>query len=559
MLVLLLFIAEMPWLCSSDWWCHHNCQVPWRPDMSHNQGNDNLSMFMARHWRQDQAHSVLEPVFAVPWYIDVFLTIERRVGRHSFGCPTYGRLQYISGLKEKNDVQFSEMLTASSEITDSSVIYQQVIPQRVLVYSSPNVKDFSDVKWILIDGTFKRCPKQFYQCVTFLSRERRTGTFFPLCHCLLPNKCSDTYKLMFSVVSEQFPMPNLEFVTVDFEKALINAVKSWISGKNRPVHILGCKFHFSKCLTKHFRQAKKRSRKSKQPLQKGKKDSRENEKKRELTQIEQAFISQFYSLPFLRRVEIEKILRALSTVEHPHHTFIRYFEKTWMGGDIFPLWNLSHRDGTGLGSMYTNNGIESFHKTMSRQLSPHPKIQSFLRWAEAFAEESIQMIRIQGPREWERDLDHTIRRVDVIGKWMNLLLNYPTKPLYRPFSFGFYCPHCGGLNQLAGVRRNHLLCQNESCAHYKSSIQAGVVLDQVKTSLRNSVDFAIRQMIPKRQICWALENLTIWMQTLDSDNLPDNEKDYIQRMCDFCNEERHEIENRVPVFFPAASFVVWNK
>ena len=78
-------------------------------------------------------------------------------------APLAAILHYISGIREKNDVQLREILTAISEIADGSIIYQQVIPQRMLIYSSPKIRDFCDAKWLLIDGTFRRCPKQFYQ------------------------------------------------------------------------------------------------------------------------------------------------------------------------------------------------------------------------------------------------------------------------------------------------------------------------------------------------------------------------------------------------------------
>ena len=118
--------------------------------------------------------------------------------------------------------------------------------------------------------------------------------------------------------------------SVDFERALIKATKQWISRKKRPVHILGCKFHFSKCISKHFRKGIRKKR---------------------MTTLEKEFLGQCYGLPFLQKADIEQILKVLGTLDHPHETFIRYFKRTWMSDDMFSLWNISHREGDGLGSL----------------------------------------------------------------------------------------------------------------------------------------------------------------------------------------------------------------
>ena len=187
-----------------------------------------------------------------------------------------------------------------------------------------------------------------------------------------------------------------------------------------------------------------------------------------------------------------------------------------MSDDMFSLWNISHREGDGLGSPYTNNGIESFHGTMSRQLSPHPGVQVFLRWIEAFSDECVRIIRATGAREWERSLDPQIRRIDILTRWTDLLQHYPTKALYQPLAFGFSCPHCGTVNPLAGRRRTHLLFK------------------QVKDSLLSSLTVAIRAGFPRIQLCRALKNLDYWMGTLNSDNLREDEKTYIRQVCELC-------------------------
>ena len=443
-----------------------------------------------------------------------FMRVNETLSSTLLTAPVAAVLQYISAMKKQDKLQLDEILTGIAEVQEGSVIYQQVVPQRLIVYSHPQIRELSDVKWLLIDGTFRRCPKQFYQCVTFLSRESRTGVFFPLCHCLLPDKCLETYNLLFSIIDGLFPFPNLEFVTVDFEKALINAAQTWISSKKRPVRILGCKFHFSKCITKHFRKSRRKK----------------------MTDMEREFISLFYSLPFLQESDIKRLFNALSTVDHPHAAFIAYFRRTWMKKDIFPLWNVSHQDNDGLNTMYTNNGIESFHKLMSRQLNPHPQVQVFLRWAEDVCEERLKMIRFQATRDWEQSSDHRIQRIEVLARWADLLQYYPTRQEYRVLSFGFTCPHCARFNNLVGRRRCHLKCENSQCIYYSRNIECDTVFSQVQDSLLASLSMATRFQIPRDQLHTVLENLLFWMWTLYSDDIPEDERSYVLQVCHFLDD-----------------------
>lgn len=203
------------------------------------------------------------------------------------------------------------------------------------------------VLWVC-DTTFSRWDKW---CV------------FSICPCSLPNNEADTYARMFSILESSFSFPNLAFVTFDFEKALISSARTWMSRKQRAARLLGCKFHFSMCLNKHFRKSKTRR----------------------LEQSEKYFIQQFVRFPFLPKEDILALLEALQTVEHPYWDFIRYFRRTWMNDDImFELWNFSHMDDEGPIRMYTINAIEAFRKRTSLELSPYPQVQRFLCWVELY-------------------------------------------------------------------------------------------------------------------------------------------------------------------------------
>ena len=53
---------------------------------------------------------------------------------------------------------------------------------------------------ILIDGTFRYCPTFFMQLYTIHGTVN--GYYMPLVYCLLPNKTQDTYRKMWTVITD---------------------------------------------------------------------------------------------------------------------------------------------------------------------------------------------------------------------------------------------------------------------------------------------------------------------------------------------------------------------
>ena len=425
--------------------------------------------------------------------------------------PLLALLQYISALKCDTSLRLEERLTQSAGISEGCIIYQQVLPSKLVCFSFKDLRNLAGtVRWLLIDGTFRTCPKQFYQCVTLLSLEESTGVFFPICHCLLPDKTLETYMLMFSILDASLMFDNLEFITIDFERALIKAVRIWTQRKQRRIRILGCKFHFAKALNKHFKRRKKRK----------------------LSELEREFIHLFLVFPFLCKGDIEAILKCLSTVKHRHEGFVKYFTKNWMKDDLIGLWNFSDMDDDGLITRYTNNAIEAFHKRMSLELSPHPSVQRFLRWVEMYGKERHQVITSTEPGWCTRDADKSVDRREAIFRWMQLLQEYPTREEFRVLAFSFTC-HCGVINDLAGRRWSHLFCRNSECDYSRGLLTVDFVFTQASMTLGQSVA-ALQSRSGDRSILQAaLVDLAFWFDTLVSESSAPAELEYIQRMVDY--------------------------
>ena len=228
-------------------------------------------------------------------------------------------------------------------------------PNDFLVYSHPEVKEHvKKVHWILIDGTFQSCPSRFKQLVTILSREEKTGTFFPILHALMPSRTTESYLRLFEIVDQYFSFDQLSYITADFEKSQTNVVRQWAARRKKKVEIIGCKFHYSKASGRR---------------------SKEETKKRKLTEEGREFLLAFQSMPFLERDDITNMLDSLETLVHPYDKFVDYFTRQWMPEEIFKLWNLSGKQSKGILTRYTNNALESCNGRLGWEFQQHPQTQ----------------------------------------------------------------------------------------------------------------------------------------------------------------------------------------
>jgi hypothetical protein len=93
---------------------------------------------------------------------------------------------------------------------------------------------------IYLDGTFNYCTI-FLQLFTI--HNIKNGHYIPLAFCLLPDKCTQTYRDLLLLIMTECSKLNLTFcpkhVVADFEKAIYNAVSAvWPQSQ-----IVGCRFH----------------------------------------------------------------------------------------------------------------------------------------------------------------------------------------------------------------------------------------------------------------------------------------------------------------------------
>src|SRR6218665_1018683 len=93
---------------------------------------------------------------------------------------------------------------------------------------------------LYVDRTFSLVPLFFSQ--VFVVMANRGGFVLPVLYALLPNKEGETYHQIFHAISELWPNLNPTSVSIDFEQAVIRAVRATFP--NSSIH--GCLFHLTK-------------------------------------------------------------------------------------------------------------------------------------------------------------------------------------------------------------------------------------------------------------------------------------------------------------------------
>ena len=111
----------------------------------------------------------------------------------------------------------------------------------VVFATCTNLRTLAACDIVLMDGTFKSCPRFFMQLYTIFGYANHF--YLPLVYGLLSNKEQSTYERFLLRVIAQCVSMNLVFepsvVLTDFEKAAMNAVSTVLPASR----LHGCRFH----------------------------------------------------------------------------------------------------------------------------------------------------------------------------------------------------------------------------------------------------------------------------------------------------------------------------
>lgn len=116
---------------------------------------------------------------------------------------------------------------------------------RILIFGRQSTGAWTNqIEKLYVDGTFSLAPALFSQI--FVIMAERGGFVLPVLYALLPNKEGQTYRRMFEAVKGFWPNLNPSSVSMDFEQAVIGAVRDTFP--NCAVH--GCLFHLTQNMRK---------------------------------------------------------------------------------------------------------------------------------------------------------------------------------------------------------------------------------------------------------------------------------------------------------------------
>lgn len=212
---------------------------------------------------------------------------------------------------------------------------------RIMVFGNEWSMDLLiNYKNIFLDGTFAVCPEPFTQLVTIHCDIGSTTLYtniFPILYVLLPNKNTDTYRIMFQLIKSKVRQLTDQdwdpaYIMVDFEAAIAKALSSEFPRAKKG----GCFYHFHKSIWKKGKQFKLTS----------------NRDKKRILQLTA-------SLPLLPEEKIDEgwaYVESQILEDFKMGKFVNYFKKFWLKNREFrKQWSVFGR------KHRTNNFAEAWH------------------------------------------------------------------------------------------------------------------------------------------------------------------------------------------------------
>jgi hypothetical protein len=206
------------------------------------------------------------------------------------------------------------------------------------------------------DATFWVVPAPFAQCFIVMVYDAGTNVFVPCVYCLMTAKLKHLYCIaLHEIITLLDYHWTPRAITVDFEKALIAAVKY----KFQHSPIVGCFFHFMQAIRRKM-------------------------KKFHVPEDDAtALCRRFELLTVIPHSEIdlgiEYICEVTGTDGDNWAPFWSYFKNTWIKSFPVPLWNISLVNENHLAGR-TNNALERYNRRFGEKFgAAHPNISAFIQ------------------------------------------------------------------------------------------------------------------------------------------------------------------------------------
>lgn len=197
---------------------------------------------------------------------------------------------------------------------------------------------------LLVDATFKIVPKsdQYSQLLNFMIHVRDADFYLPVLHILMKGKDEASYNLALSVASQYMSLDGFEFISCDFELALLNSLK-----KCCHTGVFGCYFHYCQCLKRKFVELYKVP-----------------------DTIQWKAYQVYRIIPFLDKGSFEAVVNFMEANSEKFAAFANYYNSQWkMRYDIIERFSMPV-------DIFTNDALESYHKLINSHIAAygHPSI-----------------------------------------------------------------------------------------------------------------------------------------------------------------------------------------
>lgn len=223
--------------------------------------DDNKRALMMDLCRQEVC-SKMEPVKKI---LERHVLIQSSIkGSENLIMPSYSEV--------KDNLYRARKKTLNVKRTEFKKIQEVVIPKimasdflvtddggddKILLFCSKIAKKTLKVlrnQYFFGDGTFKRCPKPFFQFFSIhvdLNSSSEYTNILPVIYALLPNKTEVTYIRLFTLIRDVLNIDIRNF-KCDYEAGLMNAFKAVFP---RAV-VTGCFYHYNRAVWKKGRELK---------------------------------------------------------------------------------------------------------------------------------------------------------------------------------------------------------------------------------------------------------------------------------------------------------------
>lgn len=130
------------------------------------------------------------------------------------------------------------------------LLFDEDPENRIIAFCTETVREIiPNLQTFFMDGTFSSCCTPFYQLYCIhgdVNSDENFSNIVPLIYVLMPNKQERSYEQLFTSLIQKLPNWKPITMIVDFETAVINAIKKTFPD----VILIGCNFHFKQALAK---------------------------------------------------------------------------------------------------------------------------------------------------------------------------------------------------------------------------------------------------------------------------------------------------------------------